>query len=60
MQQKRKKPVSDMEIGRRLADYPPELLHHLGLITLEECHRLLRLECHVDTWHRYRRVVAYS
>lgn len=26
----------------------------------EEHHRLLRRECHVDTWHRYCRGVAYS
>lgn len=60
MHQKRKTPVSDIEIGRRLADYPPEFLYHLGLITLEEYHRVMRRECHVDTWHRYRRGVAYS
>lgn len=60
MHQKRKTPVSDMEIGRRLADYQPELLHHLGLITMEEYHRIMRRERHVDTWHRYRRGVTYS
>lgn len=60
MDQKRKKPVSDMEIGRRLADYPPEFLYYLGLITLEEYHRTLRRECLGNYWRRYRRRVAYS
>ena len=60
MHQKRKTPISDMEISRRLADYPPESLYHLGLFTLEEYHRIMRRERHVDAWHRYRRGIAYS
>lgn len=55
-----KKQITDIEIGRRLADYPPEFLHYLGLISLEEYHRINLKECHTSDWRRYRRGVAYK
>lgn len=53
----RKTPVSDLEIGRRLAGYPPEFLLYMGLITKKECDRIKRRERHVADWYGYRRGV---
>lgn len=60
MHQKRKTPISDIEIGRRLADYPPEFLYHLGLIPTEEFVRLSNRDSFRVEKPRYRRSVAFS
>lgn len=45
-------------IMRRTAQYPPEALVHVGLITREECHALWKAE-HMN-WKQYWHTVAYS
>lgn len=51
---------SDIEISRRLADYPPEFLYHLALITKEECERIASRERRTTARDRYRRAVLPS
>lgn len=60
MDNKRKTPISDIEIGRRLADYPPEFLYHLGLITTEEFIRLSNRDFFGEKKPRYRWSIAFS
>lgn len=51
---------SDIEIARRLADYPPEFLYHLALITKTECERIASRERRTTARDRYRRAVLPS
>lgn len=51
---------SDIEIARRLVDYPPEFLYHLALITKEECERIASRERRTTARDRYRRAVLPS
>lgn len=46
---------SDFEIGRRLADYPPEFLYHLALISRDELDRITKREYRSPARDRYRR-----
>lgn len=49
--------VSTALIMRRTANYPPEMLNHLGLITMDECRELRSKER--DGWTRYYTVLYY-
>lgn len=51
---------SDIEIARRLADYPPEFLLHMRLISKEECERIASRERRTTARDRYRRAVLPS
>lgn len=52
------KEMTTVLIIRRTAQYPPELLVHVGLITREECHALWKAER--KNWKQYWHAVAYS
>lgn len=51
---------NDIEIARRLADYPPEFLYHLALITKAECEKIASRERRTTARDRYRRAVLPS
>lgn len=48
---------TDIEIARRLTDYPPEFLYHLALISREELDRIASRERKTSVRDRYRRAV---
>lgn len=49
--------MTEREIMRRTRNYPPEILHHLGLITQEEVWTIWKFETYPQ---HYWKVVTYG